>query len=699
MTMDVSSVKLQALANKLLEQDEDKVITESELQSFVASNDDELTALNIDAIDAMDELRDILKDSMETTNDTDTATTTENTSSSNSAGGDDFDEKYNAILAQIDEYNKLIEGYDLQINQLTKDTQSLKTELDEAINLYNKQEAEIVKENKYLEETINDINSTKENLESDVENQQKRAVWTALADYNPERDGDWDSYLQKTCENTVYSPLASKLSSLVNESKVSVSDIQSIASKMKQAGESVSTLSDKITSNTSNITNLTQLKANTTTALEKAQQDLNDCILSLVSCEEMKLVEENNINLKETLCDGSPRYIFAKGKEDGKYHIYDMGAERPGASLARQYGSGSCSTKDLANNLLNGNTGGARYPGTDIVPMGNGYIKNLSDVAEGQGEKVYWLSECGAGSKNCCYCTSSPLEFDLEGDGHKLDTSKTVKFDIDGDGTLDDINDSNDAVLVFDKDGDGISGKDGSEMFGDNTDLDGDGKADGYKNGFEALAALAEKEGLVNGADDTTLDENDLKILEDKYGLKMKTGGYNSEAKSLSEIGITEINVSNSKVSDKKQFDSFGNEIQTQEGATFKINGEEREYADLWHRKYDSDDAGSTSGSLSFDLNKIGNFAANAKSSVNSKTSEMLSKSRINTSLSNSTSSKALKDTNNILDENFWSGNTDGENIFAKHNNEVKQEEEQAKLDEQAKLEEEKKKEELEEDN
>ena len=74
---------------------------------------------------------------------------------------------------------------------------------------------------------------------------------------------------------------------------------------------------------------------------------------------------------------------------------------------------------------------------------------------------------------------------------------------------MDRINDSADAVLVFDKDGDGISGKDGSECFGNNTDLDGDGKADGYKDGFEALKALAQKFGLVNGEDDNVLDEND----------------------------------------------------------------------------------------------------------------------------------------------------------------------------------------------
>ena len=181
----------------------------------------------------------------------------------------------------------------------------------------------------------------------------------------------------------------------------------------------------------------------------------------------------------------------------------------------------------------------------------------------------------------------SPLSFDLNGDGVKT-SDELVQFDIDGDGIVDTINNSADAVLVFDADGDGISGESGLECFGDNTDLDGDGKADGFANGFDALKALAKKENLINGVDDNKLDENDLKILEEKYGLKIKTGGYNSEATSLFDAGITEINLATTDdVELQKNYDGKQNDLMTQEGATFVVNGEEREYADLWHSKKD----------------------------------------------------------------------------------------------------------------
>ena len=64
----------------------------------------------------------------------------------------------------------------------------------------------------------------------------------------------------------------------------------------------------------------------------------------------------------------------------------------------------------------------------------------------------------------------------------------------------------------------------------------------------------------------------------------MKAGGYNSEASSLFDLGITEINLSDAEVTEEKDFDGKGNDIMRQQGATFVVNGEERDYADIWHK-------------------------------------------------------------------------------------------------------------------
>ena len=174
---------------------------------------------------------------------------------------------------------------------------------------------------------------------------------------------------------------------------------------------------------------------------------------------------------------------------------------------------------------------------------------------------------------------ASPLALDINGEKGIQTSDKKVNFDIDGDGKLDQVNDVQEGVLAFG------AGKDGKQLFGDNTDLNGDGKADGYKNGFEALRALAKKEGMYNEqAGDTKLDAKDIATLEQKYNFGMKQG-YNAETESLAKHGVSEIELGSENArTTARQGDQKDVILQEQEGATFKQNGQTKEYADVWHR-------------------------------------------------------------------------------------------------------------------
>ena len=411
-----------------------------------------------------------------------------------------------------------------------------------------------------------------------MKQQQRHAAIEAMSAYDPNSDGDWQDFLENfvssaTSDNTY----KSIISNLVSKSDLAELQLNNLNYQLTGQAQVVTNLDSELASVTKSLNSVVAKIDQTQIDLDAAQKELNDYILNLVSQEEMDFVTNNNIDLTETLPDGKPRYIFAPGQQDGKLHIYDMGND--GASLARQFGNGS------------------GLKGTNVVPMGNGFIRNFKDLgecAEG-GNQYYYIGKCGMNTGKACYCTCSPLGLDLDGDGYNLDTSKTINFDIDGDGKLDKINDSKEAILVFDADGDGKFGEDGKEVFGNNTDLSRFGINQKFNNGFEALNALADvakKQGIIDG--DSTLDEKELSKMEEAFGFKIKLGGYNSEATSLKDAGITSINLSNEKVSDKKQFDEFGNEIQTQKGATFTVNGKEREYADLWHRKYEDNAGGAT---------------------------------------------------------------------------------------------------------
>ena len=525
-----------------------------------------------------------------TSSTSDTSTTSTVTQNSNmtpeqvEAAIEEYETQIAKLEQQIQEYETQIENLNTQLEaekaNLEAINQNLTTsqaELEELQAQYSAKEAEYAQINAAIEQATNEA-------EAEAAQKQQAAIFEAMANYNEEEDGDYNTYMQEALKgvmsdnsiSTLLTGLSSQSKSLAAELGNLKMNISAKTAEVQNFQAQASTAQANITSLEGQISSVETLKATSQVELDETNSKLGTLILSQVSEEEKALAKAQGIDLTETYPNGQPKYIIAPGKSDNKFHIYQMDkCGTSGTSLARMYGA-------------NG--------GFDIIENGSGYINSMQDAQEGCGEatKVYNLtcvsddlSTCKFESDCKTYCTSSPLSFDLEGDGVKT-SDELIRYDIDGDGDLDTINDSADAVLVFDADGDGISGEDGSECFGDNTDLDGDGVADGYKDGFEALKALANKEGLVDGVNDNTLDVDDLKILEEKYGLQIKTDGYNSEASSLFDAGITEINLATTdETTLHKNYDGKQNDLMTQEGATFVVNGEEREYADIWHAKKD----------------------------------------------------------------------------------------------------------------
>ncbi len=175
---------------------------------------------------------------------------------------------------------------------------------------------------------------------------------------------------------------------------------------------------------------------------------------------------------------------------------------------------------------------------------------------------------------NVKYKTNSPLVFDLNGDGIQT-TQQNRLFNIDGRGGDELISSlgADDGTLVFDGDGDGRFGESGLELFGNNTDLNGDGQADGFGNGFEALGGFATQALGAGAVADGRLDANEIRQL-DAAGLRMDVNG---QLHSLRQLGITGINLN---FNNSSQVDAFGNQFRQQ--SSFERNGRQQSLIDIW---------------------------------------------------------------------------------------------------------------------
>lgn len=182
-----------------------------------------------------------------------------------------------------------------------------------------------------------------------------------------------------------------------------------------------------------------------------------------------------------------------------------------------------------------------------------------------------------------------PLIFDLHGDGVRTSRQK-VRFDLDGDGSLEQVNDISpgDGLLIFDADGNGRSGENGKEVFGDASDVNGDGKGDGLADGFEALNALARRavsRGLLAEAalKDGRLDSKELGVLEESFGLAVKQGSFGGRKISLAKARIAGVELADWPSERTKNFDNQGNDLSRRRGAMFlRTDGSKGTYSTMW---------------------------------------------------------------------------------------------------------------------
>jgi len=221
-----------------------------------------------------------------------------------------------------------------------------------------------------------------------------------------------------------------------------------------------------------------------------------------------------------------------------------------------------------------------------VLPDGSRITQVSYNPDAPDGSRTTFVVERADGTRSTYQ--NSPLVFDLDGDD-RTTRNRVVAYDIDGDGAMDALGDisAQDGILVLDTDKDGIAGEDARELFGDGTDLDGDGRPDGWANGFEALRALVRKAVRDGKLPRESLEDEDLDSAEfERLGLRMRIGGLSGKTVTLDEAGVRSIRLSAGKVRRTRDFDGRGNDVMRQDGASFlRADGSRGRYEDVWLSK------------------------------------------------------------------------------------------------------------------
>ncbi|WP_051206324.1 proprotein convertase P-domain-containing protein [Sporomusa ovata] len=188
---------------------------------------------------------------------------------------------------------------------------------------------------------------------------------------------------------------------------------------------------------------------------------------------------------------------------------------------------------------------------------------------------------------NQTYYPVDPLVLDLNGDGVKLTdyASNPVLFDADHDGKQEQTGwvSSGDGILVVDRNANGKiddMSETLSEYYGGQAGTNGNSGTKPYKNGFDALKSLdSNHDGIFNASDaawstvKVWVDSNhDGKSWNDANNNGVIDAGEGSELRTLSELGITAINLT-SQTQSGKVLD--GNEVLA--SGTFLQNGVTKE--------------------------------------------------------------------------------------------------------------------------
>lgn len=275
-------------------------------------------------------------------------------------------------------------------------------------------------------------------------------------------------------------------------------------------------------------------------------------VMNQIDSKELQAVQGQDLGAVDS--KGNPKYLIAKGKRDGKMHIYKQCKEGSG----KKY---KCVSKvKSGNNYLYVKQPEKNREAAAAAAQSSASAASASAMSftynPWTGDMTFSAASAAAASASnggaimneSNYTTGSPLILDTNKDG-KVSAQHGMGVDVNGDGKADGAATGGDKMLAMgDIDGDGqITGK---EVFGNETVDPFTGQKLNAANGFDALAQVAKSAEQHTGIkcvdDNGQVDVQKLKQALEQSGkgsLGMISGTNNTTLEGLGDVST--INTSN----------------------------------------------------------------------------------------------------------------------------------------------------------
>lgn len=326
------------------------------------------------------------------------------------------------------------------------------------------------------------------------------------------------------------------------------------------------------------------------TFVPTANNGINNSVMSQIDPKELEAVKGQDLGAVDK--NGNPIFLVAKGKKDGKYHIYKSDGKSNGKKYKSVvkvksgnnylYVNNPAQNREAAannkGNLLGYNVSAAAA--SSSTPWGNSSASAVSI------NPVYGP---GLLENKSDYKTGSPLILDLNGNG-KVDAAHSSQLggkgiNVDGKGGKDGAAVGGDGMLTLgDVNKDGKI--DGGEVLGNNTVDPFTGQKIGAKNGFDALAKVAQSAEKHTGI--KCMDENgnvDLQKLNQalEQSGKGKIGFISGATDNANDVkGLNTTNVKSINVSDYVNRQESGAVQHNQIGSYQTADGQTKRVDDVW---------------------------------------------------------------------------------------------------------------------